>query len=96
VNQHRLIYRLILVMALLAAVTFVLRLVRRLKGPRPIDAATLKHRLDSAENPALIDVRTPEEFRGPLGHIAGARNIPIAELSGKIRELTEGKPIITI
>jgi 3-mercaptopyruvate sulfurtransferase SseA len=46
----------------------------------------------------LIDVRSAEEFRGPLGHIAGARNIPIAELSAKIRELSElkGKPIIVI
>jgi hypothetical protein len=43
-------------------------------------------------------VRTTEEFRGPLGHVAGARNIPIAELSAKIRELTDikRKPITTI
>jgi 3-mercaptopyruvate sulfurtransferase SseA len=43
-------------------------------------------------------VRSAEEFRGPLGHIAGASNIPIADLSAKIRELIEikRKPIITI
>jgi 3-mercaptopyruvate sulfurtransferase SseA len=47
---------------------------------------------------ALIDVRSAEEFRGPLGHIACASNIPIAELSAKIRELNEikRKPVITI
>jgi sulfur dioxygenase len=46
----------------------------------------------------MIDVRSTEEFRGPLGHITGASNIPIAELSAKIQELTEirRKPIITI
>jgi sulfur dioxygenase len=46
----------------------------------------------------LVDVRTSDEFQGPLGHIAGAFNIPIAELSAKLRELSEikGKPIVTI
>jgi uncharacterized membrane protein YdjX (TVP38/TMEM64 family) len=82
-GQAGTIRKALVALALLAAVTFLPRLVRRLRGPRLTDAATLKHRLDSAENLALIDVRTPEEFRGPLGHIAGASNIPIAELSGK-------------
>jgi uncharacterized membrane protein YdjX (TVP38/TMEM64 family) len=85
-------------LALLAAVAFIPRLVRWVKGQRFTDPATLKSRLESGEEVALIDVRSAEEFRGPLGHIAGARNIPIAELSAKIRELTEIKrePIITI
>ena len=45
-----------------------------------------------------MDVRTAEEFQGPLGHLAGARNIPIAELSATIRELREirQKLIVTI
>ena len=73
------------------------RLVGRLRGQRHADAASLKRRLESGENVALVDVRTAEEFRGPLGHIAGATNIPIAEISGKVSELTDIKgPIITI
>jgi 3-mercaptopyruvate sulfurtransferase SseA len=82
----------------LEVIALLPRLIRRLKGPRVTDGATLKQRLESAEEVALIDVRTPEEFRGPLGHITGARNIPIAELSEKIRELNKikEKPIITI
>ena len=90
--------RLVLALALLAAVAFLPRLVRRVKGQRFTDPATLKRRLESGEEVALIDVRSAEEFRGPLGHIAGASNIPIAELSAKIRELTEikRKPIVTI
>ena len=72
--------------------------MRRVKGQRFTDPATLKRRLESGEEVVLIDVRTADEFRGPLGHIAGASNITIVELSVKIRELTEIKrqPIITI
>jgi uncharacterized membrane protein YdjX (TVP38/TMEM64 family) len=85
-------------LALLAAVAFLPRLVRMVKGRRFTDAATLKRRLESGEEVALIDVRSADEFQGPLGHIAGTINIPIAELSAKIRELSEikRKPIVTI
>jgi rhodanese-related sulfurtransferase len=55
------------------------------------DAATLKDRLEAGEKIALIDVRSGSEFFGPLSHIAGATNIPIAELSGKIQDLSESK-----
>jgi uncharacterized membrane protein YdjX (TVP38/TMEM64 family) len=97
-GQEGAIRKALLALALLAAVAFLPRLVRRLKGRRFTDPATLKHRLESGEQVALLDVRSAEEFRGPLGHIAGASNIPIAELSAKIRELTEikRKPIVTI
>ncbi len=88
----------LLALGLLAAVAFLPRLLRRVKQQRFTNPATLKSRLESGEEVALIDVRTAEEFRGPLGHIAGASNIPIAELSAKIRELAaiKRKPIITI
>jgi rhodanese-related sulfurtransferase len=77
---------------------FLSRLISRLKGPRFTEAAALRDRLEAGENIALIDVRTASEFFGPLSHIAGAANIPIAELSGKIRDLNENKArsIITI
>ena len=88
----------LLALALLATVALLPRLLRRVKAQRLIDGATLKNRLESGEEIALIDVRSADEFRGPLGHIAGAINIPLAELSPKIRELTEFKrrPIVTI
>jgi rhodanese-related sulfurtransferase len=91
------IHKALFALALLAVVAFLPRLVRRLRGQRYADAASLKRRLESGENVALVDVRTAEEFRGPLGHIAGATNIPITEISRRLRELTEVKgPIITI
>jgi uncharacterized membrane protein YdjX (TVP38/TMEM64 family) len=88
----------VVALALLAAVAFLPKLVRRIRRQRFTDSATLQRRLQNGEQAALIDVRSAEEFQGPLGHIAGAINIPIAELSAKIRELTEikQKPIVTI
>jgi len=99
-GQAGAIRKAVLAVALLAAVAFLPRLVRMLKGQgqRFTDPASLKRRLERGEQVALIDARSAEEFRGPFGHIAGATNLPIAELSAKIRELTEikRKPIVTI
>ena len=85
-------------LALLAAVALLPRLIRRLKGVRFIDARTLRGRLEAGDKVALIDVRGPDEFEGPLSHIAGARNIPVAALSERIGELAaiRDTPIITI
>lgn len=91
------IHKALLALALLAAVAFLPRLVRRLGGQRYSDAVGLKRRLKSGEKITLLDLRTAEEFQGQLGHIAGATNIPITEISGRLRELSEVKePIITI
>jgi uncharacterized membrane protein YdjX (TVP38/TMEM64 family) len=91
------IHKAFLALALLAVVAFLPRLVRRLKGQRYTDAASLKSRLESGEKLALLDVRTAEEFRGELGHIASATNIPITEISANLSQLAEIKaPIITI
>ena len=47
---------------------------------RWIEVGELAPRLDRAKAIAVIDVRGPDEFAGPLGHIANARNVPLAEL----------------
>lgn len=71
--------------ALIAVLAFVPRLARR-PHSRPsddwIEAEELAARLGDG-NIAVIDVRGPDEFVGPLGHIAGARNLPLAELAGR-------------
>jgi uncharacterized membrane protein YdjX (TVP38/TMEM64 family)/rhodanese-related sulfurtransferase len=77
-------------LALLAAIAFVPRLVRRFKGEptvRWIEVGDLTPRLEEANAIAIIDVRGPDEFAGPLGHISGARNVPLAELPGRIGDL---------
>jgi uncharacterized membrane protein YdjX (TVP38/TMEM64 family) len=96
-GQSGAIHKALLALALLAAVAFLPRLIRRLRGVHFIEAATLKHRLEGGEKIALIDVRSPEEFRGSLGHIAGASNIPVAELAARLGEVTAIKgPIIIV
>ncbi|MCB9558558.1 MAG: rhodanese-like domain-containing protein [Deltaproteobacteria bacterium] len=50
-----------------------------------ISAEKARQLLD--EGAQLIDVRSAREFAG--GHIAGARNIPLDELEGRLAELGE-------
>lgn len=42
------------------------------------------------DNPYLpvLDLRTPGEFAGPVGHLRGARNVPLEELPFRLRELS--------
>lgn len=40
----------------------------------------------------LIDVRTPQEFAG--GHIAGAVNIPVEEIAGRLGEVAQDQPVV--
>ena len=96
-DQAGSIHKGLLALALLAAIAFLSRIVRRLKAQRYTDAASLKRRLDSGEKIGLLDVRTAEEFRGPLGHLAGAISIPIDQLPSRFKELREmSGPIVTI
>ena len=44
----------------------------------------------------LLDVREPDEFIGPLGHIEGALLIPLGTLPDRIGELSKDKPIVAI
>jgi uncharacterized membrane protein YdjX (TVP38/TMEM64 family)/rhodanese-related sulfurtransferase len=88
-------------LGLLAAVAFVPRLLRRFKSEgtvRWIEVGELAPRLAGAKAIAVIDVRGPDELSGPLGHIAGARNIPLPELPrrvGELRALTE-TPVVLV
>jgi|SRR5579871_2681857 len=44
----------------------------------------------------VIDVREPSEFTGPLGHIVGARLIPLGELQSRSGEIAREKPVVTV
>ena len=44
-----------------------------------------------ANDTIVLDVRTEEEFYGPLGHIEGATLIPIDELADRMNELSSVK-----
>src|SRR5262249_26419794 len=63
-----------------------------------IEANELKRRLDRGEGVTIVDVRGRDEFVGPLGHIATARNIPVAELENRLVELAglERGPVVLV
>jgi rhodanese-related sulfurtransferase len=44
----------------------------------------------------IVDVREPDEFNGPLGHVPGARLIPLGALSARASELAKGAPTVTV
>ena len=44
-----------------------------------------------ADDTVVLDVRTEEEFYGPLGHIDGATLIPIDDLADRLNELDSVK-----
>ncbi|MCC7166479.1 MAG: rhodanese-like domain-containing protein [Rhodospirillales bacterium] len=58
----------------------------RQQGPQ-LTPAMLKAKLDNGEDVLLLDVRTPEEFTGELGHIKGAVLLPLAELPNRLTAL---------
>jgi sulfur dioxygenase len=44
----------------------------------------------------VLDVREPNEFSGPLGHIRGATLVPLGELAARASELPKDKPIVAV
>jgi len=62
-------------------------------GILEIEPQALEERLTQAQ---IVDVRAPEEYDGPLGHIAHARLIPLDQLNDRADELDSKKPIVTV
>lgn len=62
-----------------------------------IEPGQLAAALSGTAPPLLIDVRNPDEFAGPLGHIAGARNIPLPAFAGQAQDLVgQDRPIVVV
>ena len=55
---------------------------------------TLKARLDADEPVFLLDVREGWEFEH--GHLAGAHHIPMGEITSRLDELPEDRPVVCI
>jgi rhodanese-related sulfurtransferase len=49
-----------------------------------------------ADDIQVIDVREPDEFGSGLGHIRGARLLPLAELGARIAEIDPTRPVVTV
>ncbi|WP_119300502.1 VTT domain-containing protein [Dongia deserti] len=90
----------LIALALLAAIAFAPRIIRRIRSRMPfrwMDAAELSGEIDHLQ-PTIIDVRGADEFVGPLGHIPGARNVPVGELPRRLHELSavRDRPIVLV
>lgn len=44
----------------------------------------------------VLDVREPDEYIGPLGHIEGAVSLPLDRLGERASELSKERPIVTV
>jgi uncharacterized membrane protein YdjX (TVP38/TMEM64 family)/rhodanese-related sulfurtransferase/sulfur relay (sulfurtransferase) complex TusBCD TusD component (DsrE family) len=82
----------LLALALLSVAMFLPRLVKRLRGApvaaeSRVSSADLKQRLDHHDDIVVLDVRSPADYAGPLGHIPGSLNIPLEELPNRLSEL---------
>jgi rhodanese-related sulfurtransferase len=44
----------------------------------------------------IVDVRETDEFNGPLGHVPGARLIPLGKLMEKSGEISKSRPVVTV
>lgn len=87
-------------LGLLALVAFLPRLIRRARGASVdwIGVAELHRRIETGPVLITIDVRSPEEFNGPLGHVPGAVNIPLGGFSARAVELSEAanRPVVLV
>jgi len=77
------------------------RLIRRLRGDRElkwIEVELLANWLNDGANVVLIDVRGPDEFTGPLGHLPHALNLPVGTLPDRLTEIkmSEEQPIVVV
>lgn len=61
------------------------------KGMQNMNTAQFKKNLDSSSNKLLVDVREPHEFKN--GHIKGAQNIPLSQLSKRIQDIPRDKTL---
>ena len=84
----------LITIALIAAILFIPRVVRRLRAGRArwIDPSGLRKLLSRPGGATVIDVRGVQEFhQDELGRLPRARNIPLSELSRRVDEILDRK-----
>lgn len=79
----------------LAMIAFFPRLFRRFRASE--HAAELRRRLAAGDHVTLIDVRQPEEYTAPPGHLPAAISVPLGDLPSRTPELAGRKqPIVVV
>ena len=51
---------------------------------------------ENAASVQIVDVREPEEFDGPLGHIAGAKLVPLGKLKSSLDGIDKERPVVAV
>jgi glyoxylase-like metal-dependent hydrolase (beta-lactamase superfamily II)/rhodanese-related sulfurtransferase len=67
--------------------------VRTFAGIPQVEPQWVEEHLGDA---LVLDVREPSEWSGELGHIHGAKLVPLGELRGKLGELPKDVPIVAV
>lgn len=71
----------------LGAIFLIRMMPRFMAGGVPfVPVSELKDRLDQGDDVLVLDVRSPREFTGRTGHIAGALNLPLDQLPMRLRD----------
>jgi rhodanese-related sulfurtransferase len=66
-------------------------------APSWIEPEALATRLARDDPLLVLDVRGPDEFTGPLGHIREALNVPLVELPAHLPALVrENRPLVVV
>lgn len=82
-------YSWILLIILLVLVIYLL--AKRFITPKYLHELTQEEFIKGYRKAQLIDVREPREYEA--GHILGARNIPLSQLSYRLNEIRNDKPV---
>jgi rhodanese-related sulfurtransferase len=80
-------------------IAFLSRLFHRFRAQETkwIEPDELQRRMSTCHPITLLDVRQPDEFDAPPGHLPSAVNVPLAELTGRMSELAgRRQPIIVV
>src|SRR5215472_7604680 len=86
-------------LGVLAMIAFLPRLFRQFRAREPlwIESDELQRRLAAGDPVMLLDVRQPDEFTAPPGHLPGAVNVPLAELADRTPDLAQRRqPIVVV
>ena len=97
---ENLLQTIIIALAVVGVLIFGLPIaIRRWHARVPrISPTVLEQWRQSGKDMLVLDVRTPEEFTGPLGHLSPSTLIPIDELKQRLSELepSRDRPVVVV
>jgi uncharacterized membrane protein YdjX (TVP38/TMEM64 family) len=92
-GSEDLVRNVLIALALVSALSFLPRLIRRLRTPPMFTVEALKGELERGEQVLLLDVRPVTDFNGEWGHIPGARSLPLEDLPTQLDGLELDRPV---